>query len=102
MELRQAFGQVLRDARKLRGVSQESLADVSSRTYVSGLERGLKNPTLDMVDVLADHLTLHPLTLIAAAYLAKQNIHRDELLAILSRELKELRSAPSAQLAVTP
>lgn len=94
MELRQAFGRVLRDARKLRGVSQESLADVSSRTYVSGLERGLKNPTLDMVDALANHLTLHPLTLIAATYLSKGNIKPEELLEAISRELRELDSAP--------
>lgn len=41
---------------------------VSSRTYLSSLERGMKSPTLDKVQELADTLKVHPLTLLALAY----------------------------------
>ena len=45
----------LRRLRTARGLSQESLAvdaDVD-RTYVSGIERGTFNPTLDLLERLA-------------------------------------------------
>lgn len=69
MNLRQAFAQSLRTLRRCKGVTQEDLAVVSSRTYVSQLERGLKSPTLDMMDRLARAMGVHPLTLVALTYL---------------------------------
>ena len=36
----------IRTVRKARGLSQEAFSDVSSRTYMSTLERDLKSPTL--------------------------------------------------------
>jgi transcriptional regulator with XRE-family HTH domain len=46
-----AFGRVLQEARKEKRLSQEVLGFESGyhRTYVSLLERGLKNPTLQAV-----------------------------------------------------
>lgn len=45
-----AFGRVLRDARRARGMSQEDVASEADvdRTYPSLLERGLREPTLDV------------------------------------------------------
>jgi transcriptional regulator with XRE-family HTH domain len=45
-----AFGRVLREARQARGLSQEALAGEADvdRTYPSLLERGLREPTLDV------------------------------------------------------
>ena len=40
MNLKQGFARALKQARKQKGLSQESFSDVSSRTYVSTLERG--------------------------------------------------------------
>lgn len=53
-----AFGRVLQEARKERGLSQEQLGFESGyhRTYISFLERGRKNPTLSTIMVLADTL----------------------------------------------
>ncbi|WP_411888312.1 helix-turn-helix domain-containing protein [Hydrocarboniphaga effusa] len=48
MEAEQAFGQVLRELRKQKGLSQEQLALEADlqRNYVSLLERGLNSATL--------------------------------------------------------
>lgn len=91
MELNNAFGQVLRDIRKQRGLTQEDFSDVSSRTYLSTLERGLKCPTIDKVAQLADVLSVHPATLITAVFLAQERAAaRTELLQQIDMELGEL------------
>jgi transcriptional regulator with XRE-family HTH domain len=50
-----AFGQVLRQQRVNAGFSQEELAFRCGldRTYVSGVERGIRNPTLQSAGRLA-------------------------------------------------
>lgn len=56
--LRKAFGQRIRDLRSALGYSQEGFADRCGfvRTYMSRIETGAANPTLDAVKVLADGL----------------------------------------------
>jgi transcriptional regulator with XRE-family HTH domain len=53
-----AFGILLQEARKSKGLSQEKLAELSDlhRTYISDLERGLRNPTLSTIVSLANAL----------------------------------------------
>lgn len=64
---------------------------VSSRTYVSSLERGLKSPTLDKIDSLADALNVHPVTLVALTYLrSRPRSEQEKLLAQFESQLKEL------------
>jgi len=43
-----AFGIAVRKVRQAKGLSQEDLAEKADldRTYISGIERGLRNPTL--------------------------------------------------------
>ncbi|CAP44911.1 helix-turn-helix domain-containing protein [Bordetella petrii] len=62
------IGQAIKTVRTLRGLSQEAFSDVSSRTYLSTLERGLKNPTLSKLAELCEVMQIHPLTLMALAY----------------------------------
>jgi transcriptional regulator with XRE-family HTH domain len=91
LELNIAFGQALRDIRKQRGLTQEDFSDVSSRTYLSTLERGLKRPTIDKVSQLADVLSVHPVTLIVAAFLIQErSVTRKDLLQQIDTELEEL------------
>lgn len=71
MEGKQAFGEALRRARKGKKISQEAFSEISSRTYLSTLERGLKNPTLEKIEAIASVLGLHPLTLLTSYYLIK-------------------------------
>ncbi|MFP5429285.1 MAG: helix-turn-helix domain-containing protein, partial [Gammaproteobacteria bacterium] len=49
MTSKNSFPAALKMVRKARGLSQEAFSDVSSRTYMSSLERGLKSPTLSKV-----------------------------------------------------
>lgn len=58
MESRRLIARNLKQIRLSRRLSQEALAlqaDVD-RTYVSGLERGLRNPSVDILDRLAKAL----------------------------------------------
>lgn len=58
MDPRNRLGQNLRALRKARGLSQERFAlehDID-RTYVSGIERGTRNPTVTVLGRLADAL----------------------------------------------
>jgi len=68
MDIKRAFGKALQTLRKERGLTQEDFSDISSRTYLSTLERGLKSPTIEKVDDLAKTLSIHPLTLLLQTY----------------------------------
>ncbi|MBI5277775.1 MAG: helix-turn-helix transcriptional regulator [Burkholderiales bacterium] len=68
MTQKSSFAAALRTTRKARGLSQEAFSDVSSRTYLSSLERGLKSPTLNKVAELCAVLEVHPLTLLTLSY----------------------------------
>lgn len=60
------FGQVLREQRLSRQLSQEELAlaaDVD-RTFVSQMERGIRQPTITTLMKLAGALSIQPSTLI--------------------------------------
>ena len=88
------FGRALRAARKAKGMPQELFDQVSSRTYISALERGLKQPTLSKVDELATVLGVHPLTLLALSYLRHPTpASVQKLTARLSQEIDELNLA---------
>lgn len=68
MTSKNSFSAALKTVRKARGLSQEAFSDVSSRTYMSSLERGLKSPTLSKVAELCEVMEVHPLTLLTLAY----------------------------------
>ena len=56
--LRQKFGERVRKLRLASGISQEAFADKCgyARSYMSRIERGLANPSLDAVEVIATAL----------------------------------------------
>jgi transcriptional regulator with XRE-family HTH domain len=58
MDIRQQVGDNVRQIRKERGWSQEDLAFESGldRTYISGVERGVRNPTVLVLHELAQAL----------------------------------------------
>jgi len=58
VDLTKHFGDAIRRHRELLQVSQEELAHRASldRTYVSGIERGRRNPTLQVLQRLSTAL----------------------------------------------
>ena len=65
--LLKVFGEVLRETRLQRGISQEALALESDldRTFISMLERGLRQPSLSTLFALAAVLNCQPSKLVA-------------------------------------
>lgn len=55
MDVRVRVGLNLQNARRQRGLSQEELAHLASvhQTYLSGVERGKRNPTIEVLDRIA-------------------------------------------------
>jgi transcriptional regulator with XRE-family HTH domain len=91
MDTRQAFATSLKQARKAKNLTQEDFSTVSSRTYLSTLERGLKSPTLDKIQELADTLEIHPLTLLVLTYTQlEENPQVLALMKKVSLEIEEL------------
>lgn len=90
MEVRKRFGVGLQHARKHLGLTQEDFSTVSSRTYLSSLERGLKSPTIDKLEQLATVLGVHPLSLLAMAYIADHDDDRQELCAQILADLQAM------------
>lgn len=67
-EHRRAFGDRVRQLRKEQGwASQEAFAHHVGldRTYISGVERGVRNPTLDVIVKLAKGLEMKPANLLS-------------------------------------
>ncbi|EJO56666.1 transcriptional regulator, PbsX family [Burkholderia multivorans CF2] len=78
----------IRTVRKARGLSQEAFSDVSSRTYMSSLERDLKSPTMHKLTELCEVMDVHPLTLLTLAYAGDSTRKADQLLAQVRQELE--------------
>ena len=86
-----AFARALKRLRSRRGLTQEDFSGVSSRTYVSTLERGLKSPTLEKINALCETLGCHPLTLLTLAYTEeKKGENYKQVLRRIEKELDGL------------
>ena len=75
MSTKHAFAKALKTIRLSKGLTQEDFGEVSSRTYLSTLERGLKSPTLDKIEALSKMMDIHPLTLLTLTYLDDKGHH---------------------------
>ena len=58
--IQELFGRGVRELRLKRGLSQEELAyrAFMHRTYLSGIERGERNPSLKNIEVIAKALNI--------------------------------------------
>lgn len=58
MDVRHELGSRVKRLREAKGLSQEALAHDADvhRTYVSGVERGVRNPTVTVMEKLATGL----------------------------------------------
>ncbi len=66
MDIRRQVGLNVRQLREERGWSQEELAFECSlhRTYISGVERGIRNPTVVVLKGIATALKVPPAKLL--------------------------------------
>lgn len=96
MAAKHSLAAALRTVRKARGLSQEAFSDVSSRTYLSVLERDLKSPTLSKLGDICEVLNVHPITLLVLAYSDGSREGDQTVLTQVLDELRELRRCPVA------
>jgi len=87
-----AFAKALKHTRKSRGLTQEDFSDVSSRTYLSTLERGKKSPTLDKINVIAQTLGIHIVSLITLTCLYLESEQKKDLETLLLEIRNEVES----------
>ena len=93
MVAKHTLSEALKTIRKARGLSQEAFSDVSSRTYMSSLERDLKSPTLNKLAELCEVMEVHPLTLLTLAYAGNSTHKADQLLTQVRQELEAVLKA---------
>lgn len=69
MDIQRRVGRNVRRLRRERGLSQEELGFEAElhRTYISGVERGIRNPTILIIEKIAAALGTQPHTLLEPA-----------------------------------
>lgn len=90
MDSKKSFGNALRRIRKAKNLTQEDFEGVSSRTYLSTLERGMKSPTLVKVDALSTILDVHPLTILVSTYSEIEGRDLEEIFKDVMKEIRDL------------
>ncbi|HHH2127378.1 TPA: helix-turn-helix domain-containing protein [Yersinia enterocolitica] len=73
--LRIQFGERVKELRIATGLSQEAFADRCgfARSYMSRIERGGSNASLDAIEVLANALNVEPWQLLVSDYSSEDN-----------------------------
>lgn len=85
-----SLAEALKTVRKARGLSQEAFSCVSSRTYMSTLERDLKSPTISKLADLCKVMEVHPITLLILAYGGRDPAQANRLLELVQHELRKI------------
>lgn len=88
-ELNDAFAQALRDLRHKANLAQTDFPPKVSREYISLLERGMRSPSLKVIDDLAEVMGVSPLSLVLQCYL-----HRDPCVSfesLIGKAVREVR-----------
>lgn len=88
--LRKAFASTLRFMRNHSAVLQSDFDGGISQSHVSRLERGESSVTLERLEEIADQLKVHPLSLLALAWGANENVPPADLLERVRRELESV------------
>ena len=97
MAAKHTLSEALKTIRKARGLSQEAFSDVSSRTYMSSLERDLKSPTLNKLAELCEVMEVHPLALLTLANDGDDARRAEQLLAQVRQELEAVLKKDDAR-----
>lgn len=70
MDIKEAFGITFAKARKNAKLVQDDFEQISSRSYISYIERGKVSVSLEKLDELSTFVGVHPVSLLFQAYLA--------------------------------
>ncbi|MGG6270935.1 helix-turn-helix domain-containing protein [Leptolyngbya sp. AN03gr2] len=75
--IKQRFGKAIRRRRRELDLSQEELAERSDmhRTYISDIERGIVNPSLEVIEKLTDALDTTVSELFVQYGIDRQEVH---------------------------
>jgi len=92
MQVKEAFGKAFKYARKIKNLTQEDFSTVSSRTYISIIERGEKAITIEKLDELAKQLGIHPVALLTLTYSEYEERNWEEILDAVKHTLKNLNN----------
>jgi len=94
--VRKLVGRNLRLYRAQAGISQEELAHRAGldRTYVSGIERGVRNPTVLVLKDLADTVGVSPAALLSPPVDAGGRVGVPRKLQLIPAGLSDARSRP--------
>lgn len=88
MDIKAAFGKAFKQVRLYRNRTQEDFSDVSSRTYISIIERGEKAVTIEKLEELATSLKVHPVTMLILAYAQfNENKSWEEILDVVQSDM---------------
>ena len=91
------MGSSLRKIRKARGLTQESFTEVSSRTHMSELERGVIGITVEKLIELSAVMNVHPLTILLDSFSSYEQETPERLLKQIAKEHKKVaKESPEA------
>ena len=93
MASKKNLGRALRMARRASGVSQDDLSVVSSRSFVSSVERGIKSPTIEKLSVMARAMGLRAASVLIVATVLESSRQPDEVLQELADETAAILAA---------
>lgn len=88
--IRPALAAVIRAVRSSLGLTQEGMAQATSRTYLTKIESGQSTPTLEKFVELASALQLSPVALMALVIATRDGRAPSQLLAAATDELNWL------------
>lgn len=90
MITKKSFGSALKLIRQARKLTQEDFSEISSRTYISALERGLYTPTIEKTNEFCKVLVVNPITLTTISYLIENDM--TDAAIVLDKVLKEIEA----------
>lgn len=93
MNLKLAVGAVLRTLRSKEKRTRESLADVSSHTYLARLEHGRSAVTLEKLELISTTFNISPLTFLTLALATSKGESIEEVLSQTRMELDRFEAS---------
>ncbi len=90
VDIKEAFGETFARARKRAKLVQDDFEQVSSRSYISYIERGKVSITLEKLDELSRFVGVHPVSLLFQSYLAQDK--SSSALDLMSKIMEDLKA----------